>query len=97
MLILSGIARSSENPEMLQDALVTGRMEKLKEMVKAQGGNANALEDYYLLPRARIKYELKAQEDCYVSKLEAEKIGMCAMMLERVDRRKMIKLIILLA
>ncbi|WP_323721275.1 pyrimidine-nucleoside phosphorylase [Acetomicrobium sp.] len=83
MLILSGIARSSgEAREMLQDALVTGRgMDKLKEMIKAQGGNVNALEDYSLLPCARIKYELKAQEDCYVSKLEAEKIGMCAMML----------------
>ncbi|MFY9517342.1 MAG: thymidine phosphorylase, partial [Acetomicrobium sp.] len=48
MLIISGIARSSgEAREMLQDALVTGKgMEKLKEMVKAQGGNANALEDY---------------------------------------------------
>lgn len=83
MLILAGIAQSFDiASKMLQDALVSGRgMDKLKEMVKAQGGDINALEDYSLLPQAKIKYELKAQEDFYISELDAEKLGLCAMKL----------------
>jgi len=33
------------------------------------------------LPQAKIKYELKAQEDFYISELDAEKLGLCAMKL----------------
>ena len=90
MLIVAGIAQSFDiASRMLQDALMSGRgMDKLKEMVKAQGGDINALEDYSLLPQAKIKYELKAQEDCYISELDAEKLGLCAMKLGAGRARK---------
>lgn len=83
MSILAGVAKDREEAlDLLGDALNSGRgMIKLKQMVMAQGGDVNALEDYSLLPQARFKYELKAKADGYVSKMAAERLGICAMKL----------------
>ncbi len=83
MLILAGAAANRREAVcMLQDALKSGSgFGKLKEMVKAQGGNCEALEDYSLLPQARIRNEIKADKDVYVSSLHAEELGLCAMRL----------------
>ncbi|MBZ4665074.1 pyrimidine-nucleoside phosphorylase [Mahella sp.] len=83
MLMLAGMAASGgQAVSMLEDALKSGRgFAKLKEMVAAQGGNCEALEDYSLLPQAKIKHEIKAERDLYLSRLHAEQLGLCAMRL----------------
>ncbi|MDI6601105.1 MAG: pyrimidine-nucleoside phosphorylase [Thermoanaerobacteraceae bacterium] len=83
MLMLAGIARTREEAvSKLESALKSGSgFKKFKEMVKAQGGNPEALDDYSLLPEAKIKYEIKAEKDLYISALHAEELGLCAMRL----------------
>lgn len=90
MLMLAGVAKTMEEAaSRLEYALEKGMgFEKFKEMVRAQGGNPDALEDYSLLPTARIRYDIKAENDLYISKLYAEKLGLCAMRLGAGRERK---------
>jgi pyrimidine-nucleoside phosphorylase len=83
MLMLAGIASTREEAVAeLERALELGSgFAKLKQMVKAQGGNADALDDYSLLPQAEIQYEIKAENNAYISSLNAENLGLCAMKL----------------
>jgi len=83
MLILANVAATKkEAQKMLQDALVSGKgFEKLKQMVKAQGADSRALDDYSLLPQATIKHEIRAKNDGFVSALHAESLGVSAMKL----------------
>ncbi len=67
---------------MLEDALKSGEgLDKFKEMVTSQGGNCAALDDYSLLPQAKIKHEIKAGSDSYLASIKAEELGLCAMRL----------------
>jgi pyrimidine-nucleoside phosphorylase len=50
-------------------------LEKLKEMVRAQGGNPAALEDTSLLPYARCQAPLALAESGYISSIDTEKVG----------------------
>ncbi|TZE81236.1 pyrimidine-nucleoside phosphorylase [Calorimonas adulescens] len=90
MLMLAGVAKTMEEAaSRLEYALEKGMgFEKFKEMVRAQGGNPDALEDYSLLPTARIRYDIRAENDLYISKLYAEKLGLCAMRLGAGRERK---------
>jgi pyrimidine-nucleoside phosphorylase len=83
MLMLAGIASAREEAVAeLERTLESGSgFAKLKQMVKAQGGNADALDDYSLLPQAEIQYEIKAENNAYISSLNAENLGLCAMKL----------------
>ena len=83
MLELSGMAKTrKEAATMLEDALKSGEgLDKFKEMVTSQGGNCAALDDYSLLPQAKIKHEIKAGSDSYLATIKAEELGLCAMRL----------------
>ncbi len=50
-------------------------LKKLKEMIKAQGGNPNVLDDYSLFDQAKAKYDIISQKSGYVSKIDSERIG----------------------
>lgn len=54
---------------------------KLKEMVAAQGGNPEWIENTDLFPKAEFSYEIKAQADGYISFMDAEKIGVASLLL----------------
>jgi len=56
-------------------------VEKLREFVKAAGGNENILDDYSLLPTATKTKVVYSKNDGYVAKIEAELIGKAAMIL----------------
>ena len=56
-------------------------LEKLKEFVAAQGGDAKAVEDYDLLPKANIIEDVISPVDGYVLKIECDEIGMCSLLL----------------
>ncbi len=64
------------------NALESGKaFEKFKEWISSQGGNTQLIENPDLLPKASITYEIKAPADGYISHMDAEKIGICAVVL----------------
>lgn len=81
MLMQGKAAESKEEArKMLEDAIKSGRaFEKFKEMVKAQGGNVEMIEDTSLLPTAKFMTEIKAERDGNVKVLHSEKLGILAM------------------
>lgn len=64
------------------DAIDSGRaFDKMKEWVAAQGGDASYLDDFDLFPKAKVVYELKSDSTGYISKIDAEKIGVASSLL----------------
>jgi len=55
--------------------------EKFKAWIGAQGGDVSLIEPPENFPSARFEYEVKATRDGYISKMDAEKIGLSAMKL----------------
>ncbi len=56
-------------------------LKKFQEFVEAQGGDARAIANTELLPKASIVMEIKAEEDGFVEKIETEEIGMVCLLL----------------
>ena len=54
---------------------------KLAEFVKAQGGDAAAVYDTSLLPKASIVEEILSEEEGYLEKLVCDEVGICALLL----------------
>ncbi|MBO5420948.1 MAG: pyrimidine-nucleoside phosphorylase [Clostridia bacterium] len=68
--------------ELAKDAIADGSaLEKLKEMVREQGGNPEWIADTALFPKAKHKCEIKAESDGYIEHMDAEKIGVASLML----------------
>jgi pyrimidine-nucleoside phosphorylase len=83
MLIAGGKAGSeAEARKMLQETIDSGSaLKKLAEFVKAQGGDANAIYDTGLLPRASIVEPVFIQETGYIEHIECDEVGVCSLML----------------
>ena len=70
--------------EMVEKAIKDGSgLNKLKQMIKAQNGNENVIDDYSLLPLANESIDLLYNEEgeSYVEEINALKIGEAAMIL----------------
>lgn len=66
----------------LKNKISTGEaFAKFKELVKIQGGNPAVIEDTKLLPKAKYHYEVRSVKQGYVSAIDAENLGICAMLL----------------
>jgi pyrimidine-nucleoside phosphorylase len=93
MLLLGrAAADEAEARRMLQRSIETGSaLAKLEEIVRWQGGDPAAIADESRLPRARSILDLPSPASGYVTWIDAEAIGVAAMMLgagrERVDGR----------
>lgn len=71
-----------EARSVLEDALNSGRgLEKLKEMIHAQGGDARVADDTSLLPGASRILPVKAKTGGYIASVKAQEIGMSALLL----------------
>lgn len=83
MLVIGGRANSVEEAKsILIDNIKSGAsINKLAEMVKAQGGNSAQVFNPELLPKASQVIELKSQKTGYVSNINAEHIGIAALLL----------------
>lgn len=81
MLMQAKITSSKdEGRAMLKRAIADGSaFEKLKDMVKAQGGDISVLEDTSKLPIAKNVVEMKAKEDGYIADLHALEMGNLSM------------------
>mgnify|MGYP000849792920 FL=1 len=68
--------------EMVEEALDTGRgAQKLKEMIRAEGGDERVVDDTSLLPVADEVIAIKAQQGGYISRMDAYSIGQAARLL----------------
>ena len=68
--------------EMAKGAIADGSaLNKLKEMVYAQGGNPEWIDDTTLFPKAEHSLEIKAEADGYIKHMDAEKIGIASLLL----------------
>lgn len=83
MVVGAGITDSIEKAkEMLKEAVANkSALNKLAELVEAQGGDRNAVFDTSLLPQASIIEEYTAKESGYVSSIVCDRVGLAAMVL----------------
>ncbi|MCX8130193.1 MAG: pyrimidine-nucleoside phosphorylase [Clostridia bacterium] len=73
----------------LMNIVNSGRaLEKLKEFVKIQGGNTAVIDNPDMLPQARYHIEVKSAQEGYISAIDAESIGLSAMLLGAGRRTK---------
>ncbi|MBP3560191.1 MAG: pyrimidine-nucleoside phosphorylase [Clostridia bacterium] len=72
----------SEARVLCEDALASGKaLEKFKEWIASQGGDSSWIENTDLFPKAKYKFEIKAENDGYISKMDAESIGIASVIL----------------
>jgi len=79
-MVMVGLEKSEEEAKhMILEALHSGRgLDKLGQMLSAQGGDARVLEDYALLPQAKHKVEVRAPKDGYIVSMHAQTLGLAA-------------------
>lgn len=56
-------------------------IEKFKELVRIQGGNTDVIDNPDMLPSSKYNIEVKALSKGYITAMDAEKIGISAMLL----------------
>ena len=83
MLLLAKVVESfDEGKVKIQEAISSGRaLDKLREFIDNQGGNSKVVDDYSLLPQAKEILEIKSPKKGYIKKIEAEEVGVSAMIL----------------
>ncbi|SMF69875.1 pyrimidine-nucleoside phosphorylase [Paenibacillus uliginis N3/975] len=83
MVFLANKAESLEEAEeKLKEVMRNGKaLEKFKEFIANQGGDASVVDNPEKLPQAKYKIDLPALEDGMVAELVADEIGTAAMLL----------------
>lgn len=83
MIVVGGKAGSLEEArEMLKAVIKDGSaLELFGRLIEAQGGNAAIIKDTSLLPTAKFQIEVLATASGYITKMEADDIGVAAMLL----------------
>jgi thymidine phosphorylase len=93
MLLMAGRAQTRDEAQnLLNQKIVTGEgLEKFRQIITAQGGNADVVDDDSLLPVASHRCEIKAPRRGFVQSVDARMIGKAAMLLgagrETVDHK----------
>ena len=80
MLVAAGIAADvADGKARMTAALESGAgLDKLRQMIAAQGGDARVCDDVSLLPQAKHIIDVPAQRDGYVARMDTTAIGYCA-------------------
>jgi len=83
MLVLGGqVASEQEGRVRLEAIIASGKaVEKLAEMVEAQGGDKREVYEPERLPQATIQHEVIARQDGYVAAIDAESVGHASVVL----------------
>jgi pyrimidine-nucleoside phosphorylase len=91
MVLLAGLARGASDAERrVRQALISGAgLDKLREIVTAQGGDSAVIDDYGRLPASPLQETVNARARGVVVGLHAERVGQAAVALgagrDRVD------------
>ncbi|NLC68082.1 MAG: thymidine phosphorylase, partial [Clostridiaceae bacterium] len=82
MLFLAGQGEIEYCRRMAKDALDSRKaLEKLREMVNAQGGDEEALDNYTVFKQALYRREIKSEKDGFVESIDAGLIGRASVVL----------------
>ncbi|MDO5096666.1 MAG: pyrimidine-nucleoside phosphorylase [Peptostreptococcaceae bacterium] len=82
MLYLAGKGSHDECRRMAEKALSDGSaLDKLAEMVEAQGGDKRYIYDTDLFDKAKFVHEVKAEKSGYITKMDTEKCGIASLIL----------------
>jgi pyrimidine-nucleoside phosphorylase len=83
MLLISGVASSrDEGIKLIKHNIDTKRgLEKLGELIEAQGGNREVIKNPGLLPQPRVKIEVESADSGYVEKINALDVGVTSKIL----------------
>nr|WP_301285982.1 pyrimidine-nucleoside phosphorylase [Lysinibacillus endophyticus] len=83
MIVLGNKAKSLEEARVLLEEVVQNgkALDVFKKFITAQGGDASVVDDPSLLPQAKFQIELPAKQSGYVEKIEADDVGVAAMLL----------------
>ena len=81
MLLCAKMVESEEEArKMLMENIENGKgLEKLKDFVKAQGGDISPIDDYSKFPQAKYIEKVISPVDGYITKIHAEAFGLIAM------------------
>ena len=81
MLVSAGFAKDDDEARAeLMETIRSGKaLQKLAELVEAQGGDADAVYEPSMLPDAKVKLEVPSTEAGYVSHINAEEVGLVSM------------------
>jgi pyrimidine-nucleoside phosphorylase len=83
MLLLADAAKDEPDARaQLQAALDDGRaLKKFAQWIQVQGGDIRVVNDYSLLPHARIVEDVVAPQEGYIAGIDAEEFGLTSVML----------------
>ena len=82
MLFLANKGTLKECYNMAKQTLESGKAyDKLKEMVKAQGGDVAVLDDYNNFEKAKVQKEVFSEKEGYIFSMDTEKCGIASMLL----------------
>lgn len=66
----------SEAEELVHECIASGKaLRTMRSWIRAQGGNAEVLDDYSLLPQARTQCEVRAPRSGYIEKMDTRLVG----------------------
>ncbi len=90
MLVLAGICeKGSEAKVMVESSIASGKaLEKMREWIRAQGGDSRVVDNADYLPRASIISEIQAEESGIVQEVDALKVAQAVNILGAGRRRK---------
>ncbi|MCK8824759.1 pyrimidine-nucleoside phosphorylase [Fuchsiella alkaliacetigena] len=83
MLKLAGrVENTKEGKAKLRELLASGAaLEKFKELIRAQGGQEEVVDNPNLLATSKKRVEIKAPKSGYITEILAEEVGLAAMLL----------------
>lgn len=83
MLMVAEIVENEQQArEMLKEAVDSGKaLDKLAELVEAQGGDKRMVYETDLLPKASSITPLLSEKDGYVEKIQCDEVGICSLIL----------------
>ena len=81
LVLAEKVDNEIDGRNMLIEAVGSGKaLEKLKELVRYQGGDVSYIENPELLPKAKYIMEVKSNDEGYVKSINAEEVGKCALL-----------------
>ncbi|MGC9099747.1 MAG: pyrimidine-nucleoside phosphorylase [Caldisericum sp.] len=83
MLVLGGkVSEINLGKELIRETITSGKaLQKLSEIIEAQGGNKEVINDFSLLPQAKFKKDIISEKTGYVSKIDTKGLGRLAQFL----------------
>lgn len=90
MTVLGGAFKDFDTAYLeLSEIIESGKaIEKFKELIRIQGGNPEVVDNPTMLPQSKYHLEINASESGYASAIDAESIGITAMLLGAGRRTK---------